>query len=242
LLVLRTLERLKLEARAAGGDIHMLLGNHETMNVEGRFVCAPSNSMSGYKIFDDEIDSSWSPAPRPTNEKYTSVSRSRVGAFAPGGPLAAGILSERNVATIVGRTLFVHGGLPPRYARHLDGINAFARKWLRGGAKSGDSGDCKYRDGMGAMLWCRDYSSERGRPTALMDRVRLRDTLNSLGVDRMVVGHTVQTEGINQDCGGRVWRIDTGMWNDSNPQMVQALELVQDGQPRVLNSDCSAAR
>jgi hypothetical protein len=27
----------------------------------------------------------------------------------------------------------------------------------------------------------------------------------------MVVGHTVQEEGITSACGGRVWRIDTGM-------------------------------
>ena len=27
----------------------------------------------------------------------------------------------------------------------------------------------------------------------------------------MVIGHTVQREGISQACGGRVWRIDVGL-------------------------------
>lgn len=37
LQILYMLERLQDEARAAGGALHVLVGNHETMNAEGRF-------------------------------------------------------------------------------------------------------------------------------------------------------------------------------------------------------------
>ena len=37
LQILYMLERLQEEAKAAGGALHVLTGNHETMNAEGRF-------------------------------------------------------------------------------------------------------------------------------------------------------------------------------------------------------------
>ena len=37
LRILYFLERLQKEALEAGGALHVLNGNHETMNVEGRF-------------------------------------------------------------------------------------------------------------------------------------------------------------------------------------------------------------
>jgi hypothetical protein len=39
----------------------------------------------------------------------------------------------------------------------------------------------------------------------------LSETLDLIGARRMVVGHTVQDEGISSACGGLVWRIDVGM-------------------------------
>ena len=33
----------------------------------------------------------------------------------------------------------------------------------------------------------------------------------AMGVKRIVVGHTVQSQGINSVCDGAVWRIDVGL-------------------------------
>jgi hypothetical protein len=38
LQIFHFLERLQHQARKAGGDVHVLNGNHETINVEGRFT------------------------------------------------------------------------------------------------------------------------------------------------------------------------------------------------------------
>ena len=43
-------------------------------------------------------------------------------------------------------------------------------------------------------------------------------------VRRLVIGHTVQEQGINSACDGRVWRIDVGMSKYYDGQ-VQVLEL-----------------
>ena len=46
--VLFFLERLQCEARAAGGALHVLNGNHETMNVAGRFTYATPAAMNDF--------------------------------------------------------------------------------------------------------------------------------------------------------------------------------------------------
>lgn len=46
--ILYFLERLQQEAHAAGGALHVLTGNHETMNAQGRFRYA---TMEGTQLF-----------------------------------------------------------------------------------------------------------------------------------------------------------------------------------------------
>jgi hypothetical protein len=50
----------------------------------------------------------------------------------------------------------------------------------------------------------------------------LSETLAMIPAKRMVVGHTVQRNGINAACGDAVWRIDVG------------LSKVYGGKPQVL--------
>lgn len=46
--ILYFLERLEREAAAAGGALHVLNGNHETMNVAGRFTYATQPAMAEF--------------------------------------------------------------------------------------------------------------------------------------------------------------------------------------------------
>lgn len=48
LQILVFLKRLESEAREAGGALHVLNGNHETMNVAGRFTYATPPAMSDF--------------------------------------------------------------------------------------------------------------------------------------------------------------------------------------------------
>ena len=64
----------------------------------------------------------------------------------------------------------------------------------------------------------------------------LAKALDALGLRRMVVGHTPQiTAGINACCGGRVYRIDTGL-SSFYGGMKQCLEVVSNERPRVISS------
>jgi hypothetical protein len=176
--ILELLPRLQREAAAAGGALHVLTGNHELLNAQGDFCCLTER---GKKALD---------LPGAT----------RAQRFAPGGDLAR-VLADRPVTLIVGRTVFVHGGITTTHvSRGLDALNLGAREWLLGTR-------AQLPLEVQSLLWMRFYSW--GSPA---DEVcdELASTLSWLDADRMVVGHTVQKT-INAACDGLVWRIDVGL-------------------------------
>jgi hypothetical protein len=127
----------------------------------------------------------------------------RIKAFRPGGPVARR-LAERNVIAIVGDTVFVHGGVLPHVAEYgIERLNQESRMWIR------RESECPpdvllAEDG---PVWSRHYSDEPDEADCRL----LEETLDMLGADRMVVGHTVQDDGINSACECKVWRIDVGL-------------------------------
>lgn len=199
--ILDLFERLRVEAQAAGGAFHALVGNHEVMNVAGdlRYV-----TPGGFADFEGlpglDLD-------LPALAGLPPAARSRAAAFAPGGPYAR-LLAQRNTVVIVGPTVFVHAGVLPRHVprgvEDLERLNADVRQWLVGGDDRGTvARDVMAEDG---VVWTRLYASDDAQACA-----SLAETLGRLGVERMVVGHTVQEAGITSACDGRVWRIDVGM-------------------------------
>jgi hypothetical protein len=191
--ILDWFETLRKEAAAAGGAFHVLNGNHELMNAAGdlRYV-----TPGGYADFRDVAGLDISGL-----DAIAENERHRVAAFKPGGPYAR-ILGEKNTAIIVGDTVFVHGGLTPRYADYgLARLNAEIRCWLRGQTRAP-----AHLEDPNGPTWSRHYSMGEARCDLLAR------TLAKLGARRMVVAHTPQIpRGVNAACQGRVWRIDVGL-------------------------------
>ena len=102
------LERLAGEAKAAGGAIVLLNGNHELMNTARDFRYVTPAGM-------------------------TDFGGDRQRAFDPGGPWAKRI-ARSNVVAIVGDTVFSHAGVVGDWATHVDDANLAARCWLDGQA------------------------------------------------------------------------------------------------------------
>lgn len=77
-------------------------------------------------------------------------------------------------------------------------------------------------------VWDRSLSVPSGGEPTASSCEALRASLQSLGVSRVIVGHTPQ-EQINCACNGAVWRCDTGMsrWVVGGP--CEALEITADG-------------
>ncbi len=126
----------------------------------------------------------------------------RAAAFAPGGPYAL-LESHRPVMIKVGDSVFVHGGILPKHVSYgLDRMNDELDAWLE--TKRPDPPAVVV--GEDGPVWTRAYSDGPAP-----DCATLRTALAALGAKRMVVGHTVQKQGINPACDGAVYRIDVGL-------------------------------
>ena len=136
----------------------------------------------------------------------------REAALALGGAYRR-VFAEQDVAVRVGGTLFSHAGIEPGWARDLPAINRDTRCWLSGaGARPAAASDSS------GPVWTRAWGGE-SVDCGVLDRV-----LEAAGAERMVVAHTVQRGGITSACGGRLWRVDTGMSSAYGGQ-VQVLEI-----------------
>ncbi|WP_437611637.1 metallophosphoesterase [Sorangium sp. So ce834] len=194
-------DRLAVEARAAGGAVYALNGNHEVMNVQLDFRYVTEG---GFKDFEDVpgLDASsprFAPVPAPA--------RARAAAFFPGGVYAKK-LAARDVIITVGDTVFAHGGVLPSHTRYgVARINREVRAWMEGKSPSAPA-VIAAEDG---PVWARLYSTDPAPTPGSSPCAALDQTLAAMSAKRMVVGHTVQRNGITSACGDKVWRIDVGM-------------------------------
>ena len=223
--ILDLLDALTVQARAAGGAMHVLNGNHELMNVKQdlRYV-----TLGGF------LDFLPTPVADPAKvdpQVVVDAVHERLRACRPGHPLAKRLL-DRNVVTIIGDTVFVHGGVLPHVVDYgIERLNQETRAWIRK--------DRQYPPDIllatDGPVWSRHYSDDPD----VEDCRLLEDALGGLGARRMVVGHTVRDEGISSACGDMVWRVDVGMARHYGGSPA-VLEL-QNGRARVIEEDMGAA-
>lgn len=219
--VLDFLEKVKTEARAAGGQAVLLSGNHEIMNVTFDFRYVTERS---FHAFDEHA------AHAPPSLSVPAAERGRATAFAPGGPYAK-MLADRPIVARVGDSIFVHGGVLPKHVKYgLDRINEATRAWLLGQATEPP----KVLMAEDSPTWSRMYSAAPGREECKV----LDETLKLLNAKRMVMGHTVQKPGIQPACDAHAWRIDVGM-SKFYGGPIQALEIRGDA-VRVLDERSAA--
>ena len=209
--ILELLQRLTDEAKRAGGSVHVLNGNHEIMNVAAdlRYVTA-----GGLKQF---ADFSGSSDAHPDLGRVPSDARGRYLAFAPGSTYARQ-LATRNVVSVVGDTVFSHAGVSLKYVRYgLGRLNDEVSRWMRGETREPPALITE----QDSPVWTREYGGEL--TPEICQRVDV--VLRELGVQRMVVGHTVQERGITSGCSGKVFRIDVGLSDYYGNKPTQVLEL-----------------
>ena len=243
---------LKTRATDAGGDVHLVLGNHEVLNVLGDVRFASRGALVRCAC---ETDPGRSPGSR--DDEWLVAARKR--AFAPGSGEGAKLLAvlcgDAPVARVCGDTLFCHGGLhvvaltvgaaARRKARGgdapgpgagsralLDALNGDAARWLGGAGRLPPA----LSPSPSSPVWSRSYSHPAGAEPSPRQCGDARSALDALGCARMVVGHTPQlNQGINACCDDSVFRIDTGLSAYyGGPKEV--LELRPGKRPAVLRS------
>lgn len=242
LRVLYLLERLGREARRAGGDVLVMNGNHEIMNIEGHFVYATDEASEEFRNWANWYEQGnrikemcdgmkrpdvFDNIPDTVPEKF----RARFAALRPGGPISSRFLASHPTVLMVGSTVFVHGGLLPSHARYgLQKMNDEVRSWILGG--QGQFGP-KYLHGRDAVVWVRKYSEVK---ESQCECDLLEKALDAIpGSSRMIVGHTIQRPfGINGACLNRVIRVDVGMSEGCGNAAPEVLEIKNDQNLRVL--------
>jgi hypothetical protein len=182
--VLAMLRALEAEARAAGGDVVPLLGNHEVMNMQGDWRYVSPADLASYG----------GEAPRKA-------------AFAAEGEDGRWLRGLDAVALVEG-TVFCHGGVDANWARRgVEELNLLVRAGIDSAAVASrvPGADVLGPDG---PLWNRAFLLE-DEPAVCPE---LDGALAALGADRMVVGHTTQDSGrVGSRCAGKLWGIDTGI-------------------------------
>jgi len=177
---------LEAQAKAAGGAVHLLLGNHETMTMAGDV--------------------------RYLNKKYVTVAQHLNTSYPQmldNSSVLGRWLRSKPVIIQVNDTLFMHGGLHPDHQNlnmSLQQVNEKYRQTLglsKAQVKTDSVLDWLY--GSMGPLWYRGYFSAPQLPVEDLNKV-----LQQLKVERIVVGHTTMN-GVYSHYQGKVISIDSGI-------------------------------
>lgn len=229
---------LEGQARRAGGAVHALVGNHEVMNLVGDLRYVSPGEYEAFRGPDSAAlrDRAFTLLADPTRKDDAGYRQQWEAehplgwvehrmAFGPKGKYGRW-LRTRDVVARVGDTAFLHGGISPKYAAlTADAINARVR------AEMAD--DRALATGMAVdengPLWYRGLArDDEATLAAHVDTV-----LSTLGVRRLVVGHTITAGAVMPRFGGRVILIDVGL--SSVYGGPPAALLIEDGRPFALH-------
>jgi len=219
------LMRLEQEALGAGGRVHALIGNHEVGVMYGDLRNVLPAEYEAFKsdrskellqaAFEREVDSlrkqgAWPDSPAERDALRASwFDRHPPGwvehreAFRPSGHYGSWI-GRHNAVIRINDSLFMHGGISPKYARATrSSLNAAIRSEL---ATVTDSPPPRSTELLGP-IWYRGLAEDDGAAPAS----HVEAVLAFHGVGRIVIGHTVTRTAILPRYDGRVVNVDLGL-------------------------------
>lgn len=191
---------LQQQATAAGGAVHFVLGNHETM-----------------VLYDDL---------RYVNPKYLK-SAQLLGRSYPALYGADSVIGQwlrtRPVLLQIGDTLFLHGGIAPEnldLVRNLEATNTLyqASVGLPKDQVKAAPDTARLFDGKTSPIWYRGYFDGR------MDTAQVDALLKQLELKRIVVGHTSMPH-VSSFHDGRIIAIDSSIKKGENGELL----FIEDG-------------
>jgi len=168
-------------AKRKGGDVIILLGNHEFMNIRGNFTYSGDN---GIQEMGGEL-------------KRLKYFNNQFRKFAKKCYLAVNIEGW----------IFSHAGIPPEISKKysIPKLNTMLQKYLSNEMNLHE--DNLFFDiisGENGILTTREFGFNN------VNCKRLSLSLQNLKANHMVIGHTVQEE-VNEICNKKLWRVDVGL-------------------------------
>jgi len=205
--VLWLIYKLEQEAAVAGGQLHFILGNHETMNLEGNFKYVKDK----YRRLADDLGISYEDFYKENNE---------MGRW----------MRSKNIIEKIGSNLFTHGGISRKLLEkklNLDNINEIAQA---------NYGLDLYNDlltvpniifGRVGPLWYRGLVEGRSGYYSKATEFEVNKMLEYYEADRIIIGHCV-VEDISTDYNGKVVRIDLHHPENENSEEVSKALLIDE--------------
>lgn len=221
--VLKLMTYLHTIACKHGGAVYSLLGNHELMNVAGnhQFVSNQSKQVRIYK--------SWS--------GLDDTFISRHDAFKQGGVLSSFMAHTRTSAIMIGSWIFVHGGID-KESESLENTNKIIHDWLLGLSSDESIINEIMHDNKKSIFWNRSLGTIQKNLS--MDDDSCINYYNPLlklyPGKKIVVGHTIQKNGITHTCDKNIYRVDTAISKGFDiKKKNQIMEIINDTEVNIIN-------
>lgn len=184
--ILWFLYKLEQQAEQAGGQLHLLLGNHEVMVLNGDLRYLHPKYKQVEKIFEQPLDSLFKP-----------------------NTVLGDWLRSKPVLVKINDMLFAHGGFHPELAKNnvnLQTINSvFKQHLVENELSKPREGFAKYLHKRNGPIWYRGYFKDDGATSKEIDLL-----LKHFDIKHLVVGHTSQEEVLTKH-QGRVIAIDSSI-------------------------------
>jgi hypothetical protein len=207
------------QAQNAGGEVHVLIGNHELFGPRLELRWVHDDAFAAFDSLPDlNLDD-------PSLAEVPLHKRARSAALSPGGYYARK-LAEFPMVLRLGKTIYVHGGITPHWAKYgVDRINREIQQWFAGSAEEPE--------------WVHGRDLGNDDDNVVMSRhfsggiegegyhcAMLNESLAILHAERMIVAHQVQDSIISR-CNDQVWAVDVGMSRFYGGD-VEILEIIDD--------------
>ncbi|SFN88358.1 Thiol-disulfide isomerase or thioredoxin [Chitinophaga sp. YR627] len=190
---------LESRAKAAGGYLHFILGNHEIMNLQGDCRYNAAKYKENARLMS-----------RSYQQLYDSTSE--LGQW----------LRTKNIMEKIGDALFVHGGISApvnNLGMSILQINQMARKWIDKYNLPVDKMPESARilfNSKSSPLWYREYyldsevkAYSNGRTVFKASNTLIDSSLHKFNVSQIITGHTIVADTISVHFGGKVINTDT---------------------------------
>jgi len=190
------LYKLETEAELQGGKVHLILGNHEIMNMTDDWRYVEVKYFNNASLMGKRMA-----------ELYDS--NTELGRW----------LRSKNIIEKVGKYAFLHGGISPQLAAlnlTYNQINDYGRIEING--LSCPNNNCFTVNGSNGVYWY------RGMVNQTLTQQQVDEFLDSLDVQRVIVGHTKGST-IRSMYNDRVMAIDMYHVDNFNNGYMEALQF-----------------
>jgi len=201
--IYKFLIHLKKLAKNSGGNVILIMGNHEIMNFNGNYNYVQKNTTNKCLTYNKNTYNY-------KLDKTKSCTNDRNKLFSiPNGPLSKSMAKYVRGIVKINNNIFCHGGISLDISKkyNIHKINKILYTYLRGKIEYNNK-EFQNVYGSDGIIWFREFSKSDDNCGAL------KQTLKNLKSKRMIVGHTPQKNGITNYCkkyNESVWAIDVGL-------------------------------